>query len=769
MNALTVNADTMDFHAMAGMPCGNLTLQMVLEANGELDGRCGSRACTPPSPSGAAGQCHEVPAERCERFVGRKARRLHACTVSSDGLQCETGPSCIVTSPSPLPAERRAKATAVCTNATLNETLRADGAEDGICAARACAPAPLLSCEQLDAISCMTFVEKAQGKLRACRLATDGSTCELGERCKRTAHSERAEARIARATCSNTTLNETLEAESSEDGVCAARSCTPPATEPPGAPVPCSQLGRAPCERHVAIKQSKLHACRLATDGTRCELGERCKPLDRKAAVALARALRWNRTRARAEDRTRAGVRRPSEPSWSLVAFVASFVRSDYQPPRGAEVNQSTLSALALRGYYRPRKARRGPRPPKVCSRCVALMHLHKSAGTTLIRVLEYPKPKTQCGGIYYCNWRQYQTTACQAPTAFDFASPPPMAPPMAPSPAPPPSACGDRCSAVSNSSSVSDGIVRLRTVLNEGLSWEAERQDLRHARLYYGGYLATMSRYGSHVRTSCSFVMMLREPVVRLASIALYCKHGLHMGTHGIAAWRPQREGGDILCGGRQNGTLIDWARFVGNQLFRQLALQPETFSRVSEGFADKPTDSTSEEEFGRRLRRVLKAHERGTTRVGRAVLQKMERELKEGSMPNFVGLFEQIERTLLLFDKVLPLNGGRSWVREARRQAYTHDSRRWADERRLLLHGDESARTVAAGILATDVRLYEAGVARFEALCNASDVEYVDVALWRMPACASTWWWWWKWWLPQRVRSVLAQWKGCRLERRL
>lgn len=766
MNALTVNADVMDFRAMAGMPCGNLTLQLVLEANGELDGRCGSRACTPLSPSGAIGQCHELSAEQCERFVGRKARNLHACTVSSDGQGCDIGPSCIVLPPSPPPAERRAKATAVCTNATLNETLRADGAEDGICAARACAPPPLLSCEQLDTSSCMAFVEKSRGKLHACRLATDGRTCELGLRCKRTARTERAEARIARATCSNATLNHTLEAESSEDGICAARSCTPLATESPGAPLLCSQLGRAQCERHVAIKQSKLHACRLATDGRRCELGDRCKPLDRKVAAALARALRWNRTRARAEDRTRGGVKRPSEPSWSLLAFVASFVRSDYQPPRGStEANQSAWSALALRGYYRPRKARRGPRQPRVCGRCVALMHLHKSAGTTLIRVLEHPKPKTQCGGIYYCNWRQYQTTACQAPTTFDIASPPPMAPPMAPSPIPPPPACGSECTPVNTSSSARDGIARLRTALSEGLSWEAERQDFRHARLYYGGYLATMSRYGSHVRTSCSFVMMLREPVARLASIALYCKHGLHMGTHGIAAWRPQREGGDILCGGRQNGTLVEWAHFVGNQLFRQLALQPETFARLSDGFADKPTDSTSEEEFGLRLSRVLKAHERGTTRVGRAVLQKMERELREGSMPNFVGLFEQIERTLLLFDKVLPLNGGRSWLREARRQAYTHDSRRWAEERRLLLEGDDSARTEAAGILVTDARLYEVGVARFEALCNASGVEYVDVAQWRMPACAGTWWWW-KWWLPQGARSALARWEGCRLE---
>ena len=341
------------------------------------------------------------------------------------------------------------------------------------------------------------------------------------------------------------------------------------------------------------------------------------------------------------------------------------------------------------------------------CGRCIALMHVHKSAGSTLIRVLEDPEPRTRCGGIYYCNWRQYQGTNCQQPTSFS-APPPP----------------GKTCAANRCPESR-----QMRVALSGALRWESERQDFAAARLYYGAFVASMSRLRSRIRTSCVFVTVLREPVSRLLSIALYCRHGLHMGTGG-PAWLPVSQGGDVLCGGKQNGSLASWARSIGSQFFRQLALQPDYFSQLSEGRTMGANLKTQESAL-LELQRLIGRHETGKTRLGRTVIRKVERSMRDGLMPNVVGLFEQMPRTLLLFDKVIPLNGGRRWADEAQRLEYTHGSSQWAGQKQQLLSETAgSGAEVIESHLAADLRLYKAAMARFEQLCAEHDVAPPDAA---------------------------------------
>lgn len=231
------------------------------------------------------------------------------------------------------------------------------------------------------------------------------------------------------------------------------------------------------------------------------------------------------------------------------------------------------------------------------------------------------------------------------------------------------------------------------------------------------------MSWAGSHVRSRCVFVTLLREPVSRLASIALYCKYGIHEGTGGIPAWMPVAHGGDVLCGGVQNASLLMWARSIGNQLFRQLAIQPKTFALLR---GDRAVAAeASEGDLTKTMRRIFGPHEKGTTKLGQKVLEKVERELRTGVMPHVVGVFEQLERTLLLLDKVAPLNGGRRWLRAARRKAYTHSSRQWSFEKRRLLRAE--AGSVRAELTA-DVQLYRAGLERFQQLCSTSGVLSLD-----------------------------------------
>lgn len=633
------------------MPCRNISLSRELDSSGALGGVCGHRLCAPESPSGAALFCFELSTAVCESYVVRKAFRLHACKLTLDGKACKLGPRC-GTAPPPAPPSPPPKASVPCRNVSLPLYLEAGGALHGICGRRSCAPLMLTGeaseCHQLAANQCEGFVVRLAYRLHACSIAAAGQGCTVGPRCignmapppplppplKRRRRFKRRGSIFSTTPCTNASLRQALEAEDALMGICGHRTCAP--QTPRGQAGYCFSLSPEQCERHVVRMNTRLHACQLMSGGQICGLGPHCS----------------------------APISPPS-------------------PPPLFELGSETIG--------RTRRSRKRSRSRgEECGPCIALLHLHKSAGTTLIRILEHPQPTTQCGGIYYCNWRQYKTTSCQGPTLFPNRGPT--------------SASG----LIGRTFKTS----RVQVTMNEALRWEAKRQDIEHARLYYGGYISAMSHSGSRVRKSCLYVALFREPIARMASIALYCRYGVHMGT-GIPAWLPTSRGGDVLCGGRQNGNLSTWSQFIGNQLFRQLAIQPVMFAELTGGksFSVVANESAQADE---EVRSIFGPHEKAGTRTGRLVLQKAETAIRIGEMPSIVGIFEQMDRTLLLFDKVIPLNGGRSWVREASRLAYTHNSARWTGERDKLLR---EAPAVATH-LAADLRLYRAGLKRFEQL---------------------------------------------------
>ena len=55
------------------------------------------------------------------------------------------------------------------------------------------------------------------------------------------------------------------------------------------------------------------------------------------------------------------------------------------------------------------------------CGRCVVFLHFHKAGGTTILKVLESAATgaeQSRCGGLYYCNWRNFDTSGCLKPYA---------------------------------------------------------------------------------------------------------------------------------------------------------------------------------------------------------------------------------------------------------------------------------------------------------------------------------------------------------------
>ena len=52
------------------------------------------------------------------------------------------------------------------------------------------------------------------------------------------------------------------------------------------------------------------------------------------------------------------------------------------------------------------------------CAPCRVFLHLHKSGGTTMMNVLLNERAPRRCGGggLYYCNWRSFDMSACLLP-----------------------------------------------------------------------------------------------------------------------------------------------------------------------------------------------------------------------------------------------------------------------------------------------------------------------------------------------------------------
>lgn len=330
------------------------------------------------------------------------------------------------------------------------------------------------------------------------------------------------------------------------------------------------------------------------------------------------------------------------------------------------------------------------------CDRCIVFMHVHKGGGTTMLGALATDQ-HTACGGLYYCNWRNFDSSGCLLPHARHNQS--------------------------------SRSLQALWISRQPPPQWEVERQEHLRARLYFGGYVAAL--FGPRSPSSqrgCMRVAIFREPYSRLASAITYCQHGLTVDE--VPAWRPVQHGGDELCGGMRNGSVEEWARHFGSWMFRQLALQPSILHMLSRGRGSVgDAGRASAQRVGEdpqlpsvwiRVKQEIAAndYDRVRTHAASAALHRVEKSLMSGSLLDVVGIFEQWDRTMALLDAALPLSGGRRWADAARQHTNRHGSSAWKRRSAARL-ADARRSAVVARLLEADLRVYAAVVARFRLLC--------------------------------------------------
>ena len=343
--------------------------------------------------------------------------------------------------------------------------------------------------------------------------------------------------------------------------------------------------------------------------------------------------------------------------------------------------------------------------PPLARGGCVVLIHLHKSAGTSLLRPLGVHGSALECsGGLYHCDAYLYTQTRCL----------------MA---------------------------VEKRPSLGGSGSWAAThpRLDYDNAYLYFGGYVQAMATAASRAQQrGCLRVAVLREPVARLVSAMLYCAR-----ARPKVAYRAE-DGGDVLCGNRSSGSPEAWAAHWGSYLWRQLALEPALFAALATcrrsggrragdapcSLADARGGLAGWRAAGGRAagwraagglagayaapwmaqRALFGANDDGvSTAAGRSALRATVDRMRSGALFDVVGIVEEWDGTMALFDALLPLSGGRRWASAA--AAVTHCSGRWAAEERSTLAAARESAAVAQWLRA-DTQLYEAARARFGVL---------------------------------------------------
>ena len=102
-------------------------------------------------------------------------------------------------------------------------------------------------------------------------------------------------------------------------------------------------------------------------------------------------------------------------------------------------------------------------------------------------------------------------------------------------------------------------------------------------------------------------------------------------------------------------------------------------------------------------------------STAAGRSALRATVDRMRSGALFDVVGIVEEWDGTMALFDALLPLSSGRRWASAA--AAVTHGSGRWAAEERSTLAAARESAAVAQWLRA-DTQLYEAARARFGVL---------------------------------------------------
>ena len=328
------------------------------------------------------------------------------------------------------------------------------------------------------------------------------------------------------------------------------------------------------------------------------------------------------------------------------------------------------------------------------CPTCVSFVLLHKCASTTILKVFRVPGRRSQgssraadgvltrCGGIYNCDWQAFGASQCRAKS-----------------------------------------------------SNPSEYADFDGAWLYFGGYLQSMSMQLQS--RGCRRIALLREPVARLLSARAYCAQG--------GKGNPPEQGGDVLCGSRGSGSVGEWAAHWGSYLFRQLALEPTLYSKLTRKTANRHTHVNTPGPVNActssacmngsvrftwtEQRQAFGANDDGvSTQPGRTVLRQLVRQMSSGQLFDIVAIYEEWDTSMALLDAVLPLSAGRIWEEQAQLQKdNARSQRRRSAAAREEDERDADRQLVAArsdpnvlSSLAADLRLYAAGFQWFHTLCE-------------------------------------------------
>lgn len=212
-------------------------------------------------------------------------------------------------------------------------------------------------------------------------------------------------------------------------------------------------------------------------------------------------------------------------------------------------------------------------------------------------------------------------------------------------------------------------------------------------------GGLIWQSAAAASVLHHCFYFTFVREPSSRLVSALLYCRH---------TGFRDREACG---CCIDTNVSIKQFALHWGNRMFLQLALEPSLYAAMRERASVAACRCATTWE---RQKSAFGSNDDASTRTGSAVLDRLVRGIRAGTLFDFIGLVERFDDSLALLDKLLPLKTS-TWAGEATKLTETHGSERWKGERQTELVKIRRDRALQ-GYMAADTALYSAAQARFE-----------------------------------------------------
>lgn len=285
---------------------------------------------------------------------------------------------------------------------------------------------------------------------------------------------------------------------------------------------------------------------------------------------------------------------------------------------------------------------------PQPKEKCVVFHSQHKSAGQSITKVLQKYNLQVANGAEAF----ESNLCACDSPTWDCWLN-----------------TCSKEVKGVNSFRSDAPCV-------KHGLSLKGKGN-----RVAYKGYtlrLAGSSAWGSAGRGPCVWATMSREPVSRLVSAFLFCKH---------------QSPYDPLCGfgpsalNFSKASIQDFAEYWGNFLFREILWHPELFK-----LASSRDDFIHDAKCGETrapwetLHVQLNGGDDPRTPSGAANMKAVEEYLMRGKLYDVIGVAEKWESSMRLFDHLVPL-ANRTWSDAAAAEKTTHHSENYAKEKEALL----------------------------------------------------------------------------------